>query len=549
MIDFQTRPEAYRHWKLTTDGPIAHLEMNVDPDGGLHPGYELKLNSYDLGVDIELYDAVQRLRFEHPEVRAVVIRSALDRTFCAGANIGMLAAASHPLKVNFCKFTNETRSAIEDATARSGQRYLAAVNGTAAGGGYELALATDYIMLVDDRSASVSLPEVPLLGVLPGTGGLTRLADKRHVRRDLADIFCTLEEGLKGSKARDWNLVDELVPASSFQETVDARARQFAAATDGPASGPGVTLTPLDRTITDDGVTYSTMSVQLDRSLRTASILVNGPDTGPPSGAAAALAEGADFWPLRLARELDDALLHLRVNEWDIGTVVVRSQGDLDVVLSYDAVLVENPDDWFIREVTLYWARLLRRVDMTSRTVLALIEPGSCFGGFLAELTLAADRSYMLEGAWSGGGGGIAQLAFTTASTGALPMSNDLARLETRFWGDEDGLGAASKIVGEKLDAVAAHQAGVVTDIMDDIDWETEIRMLLEARASFSPDALTGLESNLRFPGPETMETKIFGRLTAWQNWVFSRPNASGEAGALRRYGTGIRPDFDTRRV
>ena len=549
MIDFQTRPEAYRHWKLTTDGPIAHLEMNVDPDGGLHPGYELKLNSYDLGVDIELYDAVQRLRFEHPEVRAVVIRSALDRTFCAGANIGMLAAASHPLKVNFCKFTNETRSAIEDATARSGQRYLAAVNGTAAGGGYELALATDYIMLVDDRSASVSLPEVPLLGVLPGTGGLTRLADKRHVRRDLADIFCTLEEGLKGSKARDWNLVDELVPASSFQETVDARARQFAAATDGPASDPGVTLTPLDRTITDDGVTYSTMSVQLDRSLRTASILVNGPDTGPPSGAAAALAEGADFWPLRLARELDDALLHLRVNEWDIGTVVVRSQGDLDVVLSYDAVLVENPDDWFIREVTLYWARLLRRVDMTSRTVLALIEPGSCFGGFLAELTLAADRSYMLEGAWSGGGGGIAQLAFTTASTGALPMSNDLARLETRFWGDEDGLGAASKIVGEKLDAVAAHQAGVVTDIMDDIDWETEIRMLLEARASFSPDALTGLESNLRFPGPETMETKIFGRLTAWQNWVFSRPNASGEAGALRRYGTGIRPDFDTRRV
>ena len=549
MIDFQTRPEAYRHWKLTTDGPIAHLEMNVDPDGGLHPGYELKLNSYDLGVDIELYDAVQRLRFEHPEVRAVVIRSALDRTFCAGANIGMLAAASHPLKVNFCKFTNETRSAIEDATARSGQRYLAAVNGTAAGGGYELALATDYIMLVDDRSASVSLPEVPLLGVLPGTGGLTRLADKRHVRRDLADIFCTLEEGLKGSKARDWNLVDELVPASSFQETVDARARQFAAATDGPASGPGVTLTPLDRTITDDGVTYSTMSVQLDRSLRTASILVNGPDTGPPSGAAAALAEGADFWPLRLARELDDALLHLRVNEWDIGTVVVRSQGDLDVVLSYDAVLVENPDDWFIREVTLYWARLLRRVDMTSRTVLALIEPGSCFGGFLAELTLAADRSYMLEGAWSGGGGGIAQLAFTTASTGALPMSNDLARLETRFWGDEDGLGAASKVVGEKLDAVAAHQAGVVTDIMDDIDWETEIRMLLEARASFSPDALTGLESNLRFPGPETMETKIFGRLTAWQNWVFSRPNASGEAGALRRYGTGIRPDFDTRRV
>ncbi|MGH8912669.1 MAG: 2,3-epoxybenzoyl-CoA dihydrolase [Acidimicrobiia bacterium] len=549
VIDFRTHPGAYRHWKLTTDGPIARLDMAVDPDGGIDPGYELKLNSYDLGVDIELYDAVQRLRFEHPEVGAVVIGSLLNRVFCAGANIGMLASAPHPLKVNFCKFTNETRNAIEDATAHSGQRYLAAVNGTAAGGGYELALATDHIMLIDDRSASVSLPEVPLLGVLPATGGLTRLVDKRHVRRDRADIFCTLEEGLKGSKALEWKLVDELVPAPNFGDTVEARAREFAAAEELKSDGPGVELTPLERIVTGDTVDYSTVSVEINRTDRTASIVINGPDSSPPTDAGAAVAEGADFWPLRLARELDDALLHLRVNELDIGTLLIHSRGDLDVVLAYDSFLAGSVDHWFVREVMLYWGRLLRRVDMTARTILALIEPGSCFGGMLADLTLAADRSYMLEGPWSGQGGGIAQIAFTDTSAGALRMSNGLTRLETRFWGDDEGLDSALEAIGEKLDAGAADRAGMVTDVMDDIDWDNEIRLILEERANFSPDGLTGLESNLRFPGPETMETKIFGRLTAWQNWVFSRPNASGETGALRRYGTGIRPDFDTRRV
>ena len=549
MIDFQTHPGEYRHWKLRIDGGVAYLDMAVDPEGGLHPGYELKLNSYDLGVDIELADAVQRLRFEHPEVGAVVIGSQLDRMFCAGANIGMLASASHHLKVNFCKFTNETRSAIEDASRHSGQRYLAALGGNAAGGGYELALATDHIMLIDDRNAAVSLPEVPLLGVLPGTGGLTRLTDKRHVRRDRADVFCTLEEGIKGEKARDWRLVDELVAASVFTETVAGRALGFAAESDRPHDSRGVALTPLDRHIAGDTMTYSLVTVEIDRSEHTALMTLKGPAESPPVDGEEAIAAGAGFWPLRLARELDDAILHLRVNELEIGSILLRSEGDLGLVLAYDTFLLSQGDHWLIREILLYWARLLRRVDLTSRTIIALVEPGSCFGGLVAELTLAADRSYMLIGERFDADGGIAHLAFTEANRFGFPMSNGLARMETRFWGDPAGLARARDAIGEKLDAGAAVAAGLVTDAMDDLDWADELRMMIEERSAFSPDGLTGMEANLRFPGPETMETKIFGRLTAWQNWVFQRPNASGEAGALRRYGTGIRPEYDQRRV
>lgn len=549
MIDFQTHPDHYRHWKLRIEDRVAHLDMAVDPEGGINPGYELKMNSYDLGVDIELADAIQRLRFEHPEVGAVVIGSVLERMFCAGANIGMLASASHPLKVNFCKFTNETRNAMEDATRNSEQRYISALNGNAAGGGYELALATDHIMLIDDRSAAVALPEIPLLGVLPGTGGLTRLTDKRHVRRDRADIFCTLEEGMKGDRALDWKLVDELVPASSFAEIVTQRARAFAEASGRPTDATGVKLSPLDRTISDDAITYSAVNVAIDREKRIASITVKGPDDPVPADGEEAAASGAAFWPLRLARELDDAILHLRVNELEIGTLLLRSEGELDMVLGYDTFLLTQADHWFVREVLLYWGRLLRRVDLTSRTVIALVEPGSCFGGFLAELTLAADRSYMLIGEGDETPGHVAHLVFTDANRFGFPMSNGLSRLETRFWGDTEGLDRAQQAIGNRLDGEAALKVGLVTDAMDDIDWDDELRMMLDERAAFSPDGLTGLEANIRFPGPETMETKIFGRLTAWQNWVFSRPNASGEAGALRRYGSGIRPDYDQRRV
>ena len=540
MIDFQTDPGRYRHWRLRFDGPVAYLDMDVDPSAGLHEGYEMKLNSYDLGVDIELADAVQRLRFEHPEVGAVVIGSLNDKVFCAGANIGMLAVSPHPLKVNFCKFTNETRHAIEDATANSGQRYLTAVKGNAAGGGYELALATDHIILIDDGSSSVALPEVPLLGVLPGTGGLTRLIDKRHVRRDRADVFCTVEEGIKGKRALEWRLVDELVASSSFDETVKSQAREMATATDRPADAEGLELTRLQRDFSDDTITYSSLRVEIDRAIRTATLTISGPVDGDHG-------RGAGFWPLRLARELDDAILHLRVNELEIGTLILRSVGEPDLVESFDRLL--GPEgDWFLREVTLYWKRLLKRLDATSRTVICLVEPGSCFVGFLAEVVLAADRSYMLEGPWPGEDG-EAMMKLTRSSAGLLPMANDLTRLETRFWGDDAGLTAAVNAIGQPLEAAEAYEAGLVTDVMDDIDWKDELRVMIEERAGFSPDSLTGMEANLRFPGPETMETKIFGRLTAWQNWVFQRPNASGEAGALRRYGTGLRPDYDQRRV
>ena len=549
MIDFQTHPDVYRHWKIRIEDGVAYLDMAVDPNAGINPGYELKLNSYDLGVDIELADAVQRLRFEHPEVGAVVIGSVLERMFCAGANIGMLASAPHPLKVNFCKFTNETRNAIEDASRNSEQRYIAALGGSAAGGGYELALAAEHIMLIDDRNASVSLPEVPLLGVLPGTGGLTRLTDKRHVRRDRADIFCTLEEGMKGDKALDWRLVDELVPASTFRDVVAQRAREYAESSGRPTGSPGVELTPLERTIEDDAITYSTVKVRLDRPKRIASMTLRGPEESPPGNGGEAIGMGADFWPLRLARELDDAILHLRVNELEVGSILLGSEGDLDTELGYDEFLLREADHWFVREVLLYWGRLLRRIDMTSRTTIALVEPNSCFGGFLAEVALASDRSYMLIGDTTEAPGAVAHLAFTDANRFGFPMSNGLSRLETRFWGDQEGLDRALQAIGERLDGEAAMKVGLVTDAMDDIDWNDELRMILDERAAFSPDGLTGMEANLRFPGPETMETKIFGRLTAWQNWVFQRPNASGETGALRRYGTGIRPEYDQRRV
>ena len=549
MIDFQTHPDVYRHWRLRIDGRVAYLDMDVDPDGGVNPGYELKLNSYDLGVDIELADAVQRLRFEHPEVGAVVIGSALERMFCAGANIGMLASASHPLKVNFCKFTNETRNAIEDATRYSGQRYIAALAGNAAGGGYELALATDHVMLIDDRNASVSLPEVPLLGVLPGTGGLTRLTDKRHVRRDRADVFCTLEEGMKGDKALQWGLVDELVPAPVFVETVAERARRFAEQIDRPAEGPGVTLTPLARDVGEDRIDYSLLTVGIDRPARIATITLKGPESSPPHDGEEAVATGAKLWPLRVARELDDAILLLRVNELEVGTVVLESEGDLDLVLQHDEFLLTSGAHWFVREILLYWSRVLRRIDLTAKTIITLIDPDSCFGGLMAELVLAADRSYMLIGERFDAGGGIARLALTQSNRFGFPMANGLPRVETRFWGDDAGLARALETIGRRLDGEEALAAGLVTDAMDDLDWDDELRMMLDERAAFSPDGLTGLEANLRFPGPETMETKIFGRLTAWQNWVFQRPNASGETGALRRYGSGIRPDYDHRRV
>ncbi|MGA8260070.1 MAG: 2,3-epoxybenzoyl-CoA dihydrolase [Arenicellales bacterium] len=549
MIDFQTHPDRYKHWKLTVDGAVAYLTMDVDESGGLDAGYELKMNSYDLGVDIELYDAVQRLRFEHPEVHAVVLRSGKDRIFCAGANIRMLGGASHALKVNFCKFTNETRNSIEDASAFSGQRYLCAINGTAAGGGYELALATDHIILVDDGNAAVSLPEVPLLAVLPGTGGLTRVLDKRRVRRDLADVFCTVEEGVRGQRALDWRLVDELAPSSQFADRVRERAAELAKSSDRPASGPGVVLEPLAREIEQDALRYPHLAVTLDRGRRVATLTLRGPEADPPADTGGIQAEGCGFWPLALARELDDALLHLRLNELELGTLVFKSEGDLRRVAAYDEFLAANKDHWLAREIILYWKRTLKRIDLTSRTLIAIMEPGSCFAGMLAEIVFAADRSYMLEGQFEDDDRPPAAMRLDDFNFGLLPMSNGLPRLETRFLGEPESLEAARGLMGRDLDAAAALEAGLITFAPDDIDWEDEIRILLEERASFSPDAMVGMEANLRFPGPETMETKIFGRLTAWQNWIFQRPNAVSEKGALKLYGTGARPEFDRNRV
>ena len=549
VVEFQSDPARYRHWRLRIEPPIAYLTMDVQESEGLFGDYILKQNSYDLGVDIELYDATQRLRFEHPEVQSVVIESGKERIFCGGANIGMLGAASHHHKVNFCKFTNETRLAVEDACRHSGQRYLCAVKGTAAGGGYEIALATDRILLADDGSSAVSLPEVPLLGVLPGTGGLTRLVDKRRVRRDRADVFCTLQEGVKGQRALGWGLVDELVPRSRFSDTVRERALELAETSDRPEDAVGLELTPLEREISPGALSYPHLRVDLDRETGVARFLLRGPVEPPPATTAELTATGARFWPLALARQLDDALLHMRLNETDLGLLLLASDGDLDLVAQYDAFLRRHAQHWLVREIILFLGRTLKRLDVSSRTLFALIEPGSCFAGFLAELVFAADRSYMLEGGWEKDDRPPPALWLEDSNFGLLLMGNGLSRLETRFLGNPELLEQARDLKGRDLEAAAAEKAGLVTFVMDDIDWEDEVRVAIEERTSFSSDSLTALEANLRFAGPETLETKIFGRLSAWQNWVFQRPNAVGEEGALRRYGSGIRPTFDQARV
>jgi benzoyl-CoA-dihydrodiol lyase len=545
-VDFETHPSRYRHWKLAFDGPVAHLRMDVKEDGPLREGYRLKLNSYDLGVDIELADAIQRLRFEHPEVRCVVVESAKDRIFCAGANINMLATSAHAFKVNFCKFTNETRIALEDMSARSGVKSLAALNGTCAGGGYELALACDEIVLVDDGNSAVSLPEVPLLAVLPGTGGLTRVVDKRKVRRDRADVFCTLAEGIKGKRAAEWGFVDEVVPKSRFDAAVAERAKGLAArgAKERPGRrGPGVELKPLQPQATATGVKYRFVTLDLDPAARTATLTLSGPGADQPPGAAEMREAGSDLWALRAFRELDDALLRLRVNHLDIGLVLLRTRGDPRQVLIADGLLAAERGDWFVDEVASHMARALRRLDLTAKSLFALIDKGSCFAGSLLEIALAADRSYMLEDA-----DGSVRVEVSPLNGSALPMSNGLTRLQSRFLGDPDRLGKALAL-GSPLGARAAEEAGLVTFALDEIDWEDEVRMAVEERASISPDALTGMEANLRWAGPETMDTKVFGRLTAWQNWIFQRPNAVGDKGALTMYGKPERPVFDWKRT
>ena len=595
-IDVRTAPERYRHWRLRVEGRIATLTLAVDESGGLAPGYELKLNSYDLGVDVELADAVQRLRFEHPEVAAVVIRSDRERVFCAGANIRMLGTSSHAHKVAFCKFTNETRCAIEDAGAHSGQRYLCAINGTAAGGGYELALAADWILLVDDGASAVSLPEVPLLGVLPGTGGLVRVVDKRKVRRDRADFFSTTEEGVRGARALEWGLVDEIAPSSRFEDAVAARAQALAAASDRPAAARGIRLGEIARRIDGDRIAYAQVEAEIDREreVRACRIRVRGPAGPTPAGVEELVEAGDAFWPLALARELEDLVLHLRHNEPEIGTLVFTSEGALGAVAAHDAFLLAHREHWLAREILLYWKRLLKRIVLTSRSLVALVEPGSCFAGFLLELVLAADRAYMLDGPFGedgdgsdggdgrdrdgnggsggsrdgegkgrdsgredgddgerggGSGGAVAAVRLTESNFGCFPCVNGLARLASRCLDDGRALARARQRIGRDLTAAEAEALRLVTFTPDEIDWDDEVRLALEERAGFSPDALTGMEASLRCPGPETMESRIFGRLTAWQNWIFQRPNAVGERGALTLYGTGARADFDRRRV
>jgi benzoyl-CoA-dihydrodiol lyase len=538
-IDFERQPETYRHWRLSFEGPVATLALDVQEDGGIQPDYRLKLNSYDLGVDIELADALQRIRFEHPEIRTVVITSLKERVFSAGANIFMLRGSTHAWKVNFCKYTNETRLAMEDASAYSGITFIAAVNGICAGGGYELALACDEILLVDDGNSAVSLPETPLLGVLPGTGGLTRVVDKRKVRRDLADFFGTIAEGVKGRRAVEWRLVDAVHPTSKFKEKVARRAHELAARSDRPALEPGIVLGPLNPSLDDNSIRYSTVQLDLDRPKRVATLTVAGPPGEPPSSVAGIVAAGDQFWPLRAFRELDDALLRLRFNEPSIGTVVLKTRGDADAMLAVDATLMQHGEHWLVREIVHHIKRTLKRLDLTSRSFFAFIEPGSCFAGTLFELALAADRSYMLDDQEKPN-----TIALSAMNGGALRMSNGLTRLETRFLATPERV---EELLSEKepFDPVAALDAGLVSFAPDELDWDDEVRLAIEGRAALSPDALTGMEANLRFAGPETMETKIFGRLTAWQNWIFIRPNAVGEKGALTAYGSQSRPEFD----
>jgi benzoyl-CoA-dihydrodiol lyase len=549
FIDFQTDPSRYKHWKLDVKGDVATLTMDVDENGGLFEGYQLKLNSYDLGVDIELADAIQRLRFEHPEVKVVVMRSGKNRVFCAGANIRMLAGSTHAHKVNFCKFTNETRNGIEDSSENSGQRFMTVVNGTAAGGGYELALATDHIIMADDGSAAVALPEVPLLAVLPGTGGLTRVVDKRKVRRDHADFFCTIEEGIKGKRAVAWRLVDEIAPNSKLEAKIADRAKEFAAKSARNGNGTGIALSPLKRTVDANGLRYGFVTVDINREQRIATITISAPDAAPPAHIDGMIAQGASFWPLQVARELDDAILHLRINELEIAMLVFKSHGEAANVLAADAFLEANKSHWLVNEVRHYWKRVLKRIDVTSRTLVTLVEPGSCFVGTLAELVFAADRSYMLIGSRQGDNRPAPQIVLSAMNFGPYPMSHGLTRLESRFQADPADLDRAKAKIGEAIDADEAEQLGLVTFALDDIDWDDEVRVFFEERTSFSPDGLTGMEANLRFVGPETMESKIFSRLTAWQNWIFQRPNAVGEEGALRRYGTGQKAQFDMTRV
>ena len=548
-IDFQTDPSRYRHWKIAVDGDVATLTMDVDENGGLFEGYQLKLNSYDLGVDIELADAVQRLRFEHPEVKVVVMRSGKNRVFCAGANIRMLAGSTHAHKVNFCKFTNETRNGLEDSSENSGQRFITVVNGTAAGGGYELALATDHIIMADDGSAAVALPEVPLLAVLPGTGGLTRVVDKRKVRRDHADYFCTIEEGIKGKRAVQWRLVDEIAPNSKLEAKIAERAKEFAAGSKRNGNGKGVTLTPLHRTIDDNGIRYGFVTVDINREQRTATISIKAPESAPPADINGLIGQGAAFWSLQVARELDDAILHLRINELETAMLVFKSHGESANVLAYDAFLEANKAHWLVNEIRQYWKRVLKRIDVTSRTLVTLVEPGSCFVGTLAELVFAADRSYMLIGQKQGDNRAPPAIVLNAMNFGPYPMSHGLTRLQSRFQADPSDVNTAKAKIGESLDAEAAEELGLITFALDDIDWNDEVRVFVEERTSFSPDSLTGMEANLRFVGPETMESKIFSRLTAWQNWIFQRPNAVGENGALRRYGSGVKAQFDMTRV
>jgi benzoyl-CoA-dihydrodiol lyase len=543
-VSFDTDPGRYRHWQLSFDGPVATLAMNVAEDGGIRPGYKLKLNSYDLGVDIELYDALQRIRFEHPEVRSVVVTGARERIFCSGANIFMLGSSSHAWKVNFCKFTNETRNGIEDSSRHSGLKFIAAVNGACAGGGYELALACDEILLVDDRSSAVSLPEVPLLGVLPGTGGLTRLTDKRKVRHDLADLFCTTTEGVRGQRAKDWRLVDDIAKPAVFGATVHRRALELAALSDRPADAQGVALPPLERTVTDDSIDYRYVGVRLDRGRRIAHLTVRAPDADEPADIAGIMSAGANWWPLRMARELDDAILRLRTNELEIGTWLLRTEGDAARVLACDAALEAHRDDWFVRETLGLLRRTLARLDVSSRTLFALIEQGSCFAGTLLELALAADRSYMQSLPDDAPALEVSALNF-----GTYPMVSGKSRIARRFYDEAGPIEAVRAAIGRAIDPAEAQTLGLVTAAPDDIDWDDELRIALEERASLSPDALTGLEANLRFGPGETMETRIFGRLSAWQNWIFIRPNAVGEKGALKVYGKGEKAAFDFQRV